>query len=284
MAGSTDELSADDRHGRGDPRSPSRGVRVPAFRRREGQLRPGGDPRLSFPRTRLIVLLAAAVSLAAAGSARSEDEKPKAAAPEKDPPRTAAEEKAARLAAVEAELARNLGGLKTLRATFVQRKRLEVFEEEVKSSGSLALAVPGRLRWEVASPVKTVLVVNGDRGLRVRTSRKGAKTETRFLLEDDPVAAGTAQQIFLWLRGDLEAARKGYDLEILAETPLRIRAVPRAAETRKVLAAVEIRFAEDRKSVLEVTLEEAPDTRAVITFSDVERDPDLAKDLFEIGK
>jgi outer membrane lipoprotein-sorting protein len=174
--------------------------------------------------------------------------------------------------------------MKTLRAAFVQRKRLEVFEEEVESRGTLALAVPGRLRWEVSSPVRTILVVDGDRALRARISRKGVRTASRFRLEDDPVAAGTVRQILLWMRGDLEAARREYDLELLEEAPPRIRAVPRSPELAKAVSAVEILFAEDRRSVREVALEEAAKSRTVIVFSDVERDPDLAADLFEIGQ
>jgi outer membrane lipoprotein carrier protein len=244
------------------------------------------------PRRRLIRAAIVVAGLAAPTVARSGDEpvpppvpvvetdvkETKEPAPAKTP-----EEKAKRLLAIEAELARDLGRLKSLRMEFVQRKRLEVFDEEVESRGTLAIAVPGRLRWEVTSPVKTLLVVDGERALRARTSRKGVSTESRIALKDDPVAAGMARQLFLWLRGDLVAARTEYDLELLEEKPLRIRAVPKSAEAAKAVASVEIRFAEDRKSVAEVTLVESAKTKTVITFTAMERDPQLPKDHFDVG-
>jgi hypothetical protein len=169
----------------------------------------------------------------------SDDAKPTAAT---------AEEKAKRLAEIETELARALGGVKSLRARFTQRKHLDVFEDDVESSGTVALADPDKLRWEISLPVESTLIVNGERALRRRTSRRGRTTETRFRLADDPVAAGTARQIFLWMRGDLAAARKDYALTLVSEKPLRIRAVPLSKELAKVVAAVEIQFADDRRS------------------------------------
>jgi hypothetical protein len=133
-------------------------------------------------------------------------------------------------------------------------------------------------------PVKSTLIVNGERALRRRTSRRGRTTETRFRLADDPVAAGTARQIFLWMRGDLAAARKDYALTLVSEKPLRIRAVPLSKELAKVVAAVEIQFADDRRSVTEVVLEESAKTRTVITFAGTERDPEVPARLFEVGE
>jgi len=243
------------------------------------------------PRPRLIPVLFCAVGLATAAVA-GQDEKAggKPPAPAKGAEETkktadlTPEERAKRLLAAEEELARNLGQFKTLRAEFVQRKHLEVFHEDVESRGTLSLEVPGKLRWEFTSPVKTVLVVNGDRGKRERTSRKGVKTVTRFALADEPVVAGTAGQVFLWTRGDFKGAAKDYAIELLEETPLRIRATPRDAGAARVVASVELRFADDRKSLVEVILQEAVDARTVISFSAIERDPELPKDSFEIGE
>ena len=107
---------------------------------------------------------------------------------------------------------------------------------------------------------------------------------TRFALADEPVVAGTAAQVFLWTRGDFKGAAKDYAIELVEEAPLRIRATPRDADAAKVVASVELRFAADRKSLVEVILQEAVDARTVLSFSAIERDPELPKDSFEIGE
>jgi outer membrane lipoprotein-sorting protein len=222
--------------------------------------------------------VAPAAPAAPAPKAAGED-----AAPRKPFAELTAAEREKRLRAAEAELSRNMGSLKTLRASFVQRKHLEVFGKEVESRGVLSLAVPGKLRWEFATPVKSALVVNGDRGLRERTSRRGTKTIARFALADDPVVAGTAGQVFLWTRGDFAGARKDFALELVGEAPLRIRATPKGDAMARVVASVELAFSEDRKSLVEVVLVEANKARTVISFTGIERDVELAKESFEIG-
>jgi len=208
-----------------------------------------------------------------------------------------------RLEALLRELSRELGEVETLRASFVQRKYLEVFEEEVESRGTLALKAPGKLRWEYTSPVKSVLVVNGERAMRERTSRKGETTRRVYSVAEDPVTRVTSAQVFLWARGRFAEAREGYELSLVSEEPLRLRAVPKDERVREVVAAVELTFAAEeageagagdgdaakgkpaprRPRVLTgVALEEPSRARTRVEFRDVERNPELPDELFRV--
>ncbi len=284
-------------------------------------------------RPRLTVTLAAvaaAIALAAVtgdvvSACRAEEPAPPAApqAPKSGEPGEAAKAAAAEKERLEVHLkavAAKLGGLRTLTASFTQRKYLEVFKEEVVSAGTLALAGGGRLRWEFTTPVRSVLIVNGDRGRRERTSRRGVKTSANFALASDPVAAATAEQVFLWMQGDFEKARLAYDLKLEpapdptpaapAPSPAKpaesaapgaaapaapatkdapppkppvVVATPRDERVAKVISSVRLRFAADLSALAEVVLEERGGARTVITFTDVRRDVKLDDALFGVG-
>ncbi len=231
----------------------------------------------------------AVVATAAASLAQDGAKKPDPATP--DPPKTDAaaaesspEEVAKRLDAVLAGISKRLGAFKTLRCRFEQRKYLEVFEDVVTSEGTLALAVPDKLRWEYAKPLKSVLTVNARRALRERTSRKGETTRKEISLDDDPVTSITVEQVFLWTRGDFAKARKGYDLAFVTEKPLCVRAKPKDERVRKVVTSIDLSFCDDRRALTGLTLTEAGASRTVVTFLDVEIDPPLPESLFRLEK
>jgi outer membrane lipoprotein-sorting protein len=238
-------------------------------------------------RTTAMLLAALAAALAVAGETRADDTKtaePVAGAAEK--PAKAEEDseaaKAKRLDAILADLGKRLGAMKTLRARFEQKKHLDVFDDVVTSEGTLLLAAPDRLRWQYDRPLRTVLIVNGERARRERTTRKGITTGRTYDLEDEPVTGITARQVFLWTRGDFERARKDHDLELVSEKPLVLRATPRSSAVKEIVRAVDLRFAQDRSALEAVTLRETSGARTDIAFRDVEVDPRLAASLFQI--
>lgn len=223
----------------------------------------------------------ALAALALAGSAAAQDAPPVAAKPA-DATVAAAEAAAKRLDAVLADLAKGLGALKTLRCRFEQKKYLAVFEDVVTSEGTLALAVPDKLRWEYVKPLRSVLTVNGRQSMRERTSRKGVTTRTIASLDDDPVTQITVQQVFLWVRGDFAKARESYELSLVSEKPLVVRATPKAARMKEVIASVGLTFSDDRRRLTGVTLTEKGTARTEISYLDAEIDKELPASLFEI--
>jgi outer membrane lipoprotein-sorting protein len=74
----------------------------------------------------------------------------------------------AKLDAVLAEIARARKGVRTLRASFVQERKLTLLATTVKSTGELAYVAPDRLRWELAPPDDIVYLI-GPEGLSYRT-------------------------------------------------------------------------------------------------------------------
>ncbi len=231
--------------------------------------------------TRRTIWILAFVVVSAAVRATAQD-----AVKKDDPvkPAATAAELAKKLEGVLADLSKSLDAIKTLRARFVQKKYLEVFEDVVTSEGTLALAVPDKLRWEYVKPVKSVLTVDGRRAQRERTSRKGETTRTTYSLDDEPITAITAQQVFLWTRGEFAKARDSYDLALASEKPLVVRAAPKDERVKNVVTSIELTFSDDRKTLTGVTLVEKTKARTELTFLDIEINPTLPEALFKIDK
>ncbi|MCE9634219.1 MAG: outer membrane lipoprotein carrier protein LolA [Planctomycetes bacterium] len=260
------------------------------------RVRPGVTGAQRSVATASVVCAAALWAAAVHGTPASADDAPPAAAGPAAPSTVpaAADAKAVEamtpadrtkhLDALLAKLSEALSKVKSVRAAFTQTKRLEVFGGDVVTRGTLAFRVPDRFRWETTEPIRTALVVNGAKCLRTRTSRKGDVVETAFDLATDPVAAATVQQVFLWTTGDFAKAATSYEIALVSEAPMAIRATPTDERIRKVISAVDVEFAADPIRLVRVALAERAGTRTEIAFSTVEHNPELADELFAVER
>jgi outer membrane lipoprotein-sorting protein len=77
-----------------------------------------------------------------------------------------------RLDALLADIAQARKGVRTLRASFTQERRLSLLATTVRSTGTLAFVSPDRLRWELAPPDDVVYLVHPEGvSYRTRTSK-----------------------------------------------------------------------------------------------------------------
>ena len=74
----------------------------------------------------------------------------------------------AKLDALLADVARARKGVRTMKAGFVQERKLTLLATSVKSTGELAYVDPDRLRWELFAPDDIVYFI-GPEGLSYRT-------------------------------------------------------------------------------------------------------------------
>jgi outer membrane lipoprotein-sorting protein len=115
---------------------------------------------------RRAALLATAIAIATATASATPTPTETATAP-----RDALDD--AKLDALLADIAKARATVKTLRADFVQERRLALFATSVKSTGKLVFVAPERLRWELAPPDDVVYWI-GPEGLSYRTRSSGA--------------------------------------------------------------------------------------------------------------
>lgn len=116
-----------------------------------------------------VASLAALVALSSPSAAQAPDAGVAPTPPAAPVPGDAREKlEGAKLDPLLADVAKARKAIRTLRASFVQERKLTLLATTVKSTGELAFVAPDRLRWELAPPDDVVYLI-GPEGLSYRT-------------------------------------------------------------------------------------------------------------------
>ena len=110
------------------------------------------------------------------------------------------------LDALLADIAKARKGLKTLKSSFTQDRRLGLLAASVKSTGTLSFVAPDRLRWELGSPDDVIYFI-GPEGLSYKTKSGSATAPPR-----GAAVANALADVRALLGGDLSALKDRYVL------------------------------------------------------------------------
>ena len=168
--------------------------------------------------------------------------------------------------------------VKTTRGRFKQVKKLAAFDDKVESSGIFAIERPSKIRWEIASPFKSILVIAGDKGERWNEHKK---TVEKFALADKPGIDVAVKQMFTWYSGDFDDVKGAFDPSV-EKDGRSIALVPKNEKVREVMSRIVIRFAESFATIESIAIEEKGGDRTDITFEGVEMNKELDAKTFSI--
>jgi outer membrane lipoprotein-sorting protein len=143
---------------------------------------------------------------------------------------------------------------------FSQRKHLAMLDVSLESEGMIFFQRPGSVRYEILSPVRSLMVYDG------KKVRCYAYSEGKWNLMNSPGATAIGQvlrQIGRWVQGDFDADQKMFEIKVVpAENEGgRIHLTPRSKAVAEYITRIEI------------YVEKASDyrvTRVVIWESDVD--------------
>jgi outer membrane lipoprotein-sorting protein len=127
-------------------------------------------------------------------------------------------------------------GQESLVGEFTQRKRLSLFRDEVRSSGSFKFRRPGKLRWEYLRPDPSVIILDGT---RVTVKTPGQKSVTYDLGRQPGLKALLERLLAALGPASLQAATQDFDLKVTG--PATLLLVPRGDLARH-LVSMEMRF------------------------------------------
>lgn len=165
------------------------------------------------------------------------------------------------------KLMRDLGQVRSSKASFVERKYLKVLKAPLELRGTLTYSAPGNLEKRTLGPKPEILTVEGDR----LTLESAARNERRTLrLQDYPVLQAFVESIRSTLGGDIAALERFYRVELEGgPAQWRLYLVPRDRQMRKVISQIRIGGIRDRLNLIEV--HEANGDRSVMTIREEER-------------
>ncbi|HEX2572891.1 MAG TPA: outer membrane lipoprotein carrier protein LolA [Polyangia bacterium] len=183
---------------------------------------------------------------------------------------------------------RSSAAVETLSAEFVQRTRVKLFKQELRSRGRLYFQRPRRIRWEYLEPDPSLLVLDGDRA----TLRAPGAPPQVFDLTRDATMRAIFDQIGLWLgAGALTEAERDYRVSSngTPKAPALVLEPRPGSVTARAFVRITLRFAEEgpRKGgalpelVLRgIRLDEPSGDEKEIEFTRVERNRKLPADAF----
>ncbi len=181
---------------------------------------------------------------------------------------------AALLAVVASAAGARAEAPRRLTAAFVMERALPALAGKVRSSGRISLGGPGLLRWEMTSPTRSTLVVNGGRAW-VHYPDLGITKA--FDLASDPVMRVMSEHMLALTAGDFEAASVLYRVSDGEGGVKHLE--PREESVRSVFSEIRVSFASPG-IVGWVELVSPGGDLTRITFTRVTIDPVLDPGLF----
>jgi hypothetical protein len=164
------------------------------------------------------------------------------------------------------EIAKARSTLRTLAGPFTQTRSIGLLAAKVRSTGTLTLVRPDRLRWELAPPDEVVYWVTPE-GLAYR-SRSGAGVVHGTTAK----VAAALDDLRVLLGGDLSLLSTRYDLVLSGndDGPFTFDASPKPGAVG-VAAHLTFTLAPDRVTPMSATIVEGPRDRTEIVFGALEK-------------
>jgi outer membrane lipoprotein-sorting protein len=165
--------------------------------------------------------------------------------------------------ALLAEITRARAGLKTLRGPFVQERTVGLLATKVRSTGTLTMVRPDRLRWELAPPDEVTYWVAPEGLAYESKSGRGAIPSAGARV------AAALEDLRAMLGGDVTKLRDRYELRVTRSgEEATLEATPKAPGAG--LQRFTLTLGADRVRPTKVVLVEGPRDKTEITFGALE--------------
>jgi outer membrane lipoprotein carrier protein len=164
---------------------------------------------------------------------------------------------------------------RSLCAVFTQEKHLPILSAPLISRGRLFYGAPGSVRWEYMSPVKSVMLMNGDTA-QVFQFSNGSWTED--FTGGVEVRHMVLSEIREWLKGRFDRAGT-FTPSLSAGPPMKVTLLP-GRDLKDFLTRIELVFDSTPGVIRRVEIFEPGQGRTCIHFEDVRINTELPSGIF----
>lgn len=171
-------------------------------------------------------------------------------------------------------------GITGLSAAVVQRKRDPLLKNEVVSRGKLSFRKPASLRWEVESPEKRIVVMDGRTVTTYYPTRKEAE---RRDMQDDFASRAALGFFESGISASLPELERRFHVDLFrSDDQVVLRLIPRAKMLSRAIASIRIDQDPAEGRPRRIVVEGARGDRTETTFSGVILNPDFPPDTFAL--
>jgi len=181
---------------------------------------------------------------------------------------------------VIAHLQKQLHGINTVDADFIEQKNLAMLNHTLTIRGHLGLAKPDRLIWIVRQPVKYAVRIEGD---EVRQWDEDTNHVQVIHLGGDPTFKAVSEQIQAWFLGDYKALGESYDLYLTQEQPVSLAFMPKGnSAVTKILKRIDLTFDAPETYIDTMVVREAGGDTTTIKFINVHVNQPINDETWEM--
>jgi len=171
---------------------------------------------------------------------------------------------------VLSEIQKSMASVKEIKADFNQEKNLSLFKHTIKLEGNLNIKFPHYFRWEVTSPLKTVITADGD---TVTTWDEETNQTQTLSVKNNPVVKSIWTQIDSWFMGKYDELSKNYYIKLLQSEPAVLEFKPKNKAVASTVEKITVFFRKDKKYLKQVKLQETGGDSTIISFSNIKLTP-----------
>ena len=151
--------------------------------------------------------------------------------------------------------------LQSIQANFIQEKHLKILTHPIISTGTFTFQRPQSLRWEYISPIRSILLMHGDK-VKKFIEKDGS------LVEDKGMQLGSMQvvlpEISKWLDGRFSDNTM---FRVARPSEKTILLTPRNKELAGIISSIELTLADQQGNLDGITIFEGPDSYTKMSFS-----------------
>jgi outer membrane lipoprotein-sorting protein len=171
-------------------------------------------------------------------------------------------------------------GITGLSAAVVQRKRDPLLKNEAVSRGKLSFRKPASLRWEVESPERRIVVMDGRTVTTYYPARKEAE---RRDMQDDFASRAALGFFESGISASLPELERRFHVDLFrSDDAVVLRLIPRSKMLSRVVASIRIHQDPVEGRPRRIVVEGARGDRTETTFSGVTLNPDFPADSFAL--
>jgi len=165
-------------------------------------------------------------------------------------------------------------------AAVVQRKRDPLLKNEAVSRGRLSFRKPASLRWEVESPERRIVVMDGRTVTAYYPKRKEAE---RRDMQDDFAARAALGFFESGISASLPELERRFQVDLFrSDNQVVLRLTPRSKMLSRVIASIRIHQDPVEGRPRRIVVEGARGDRTETTFSGVTLNPEFPPDTFSL--
>ena len=165
-------------------------------------------------------------------------------------------------------------------AAVVQRKRDPLLKNEAVSRGTLSFRKPASLRWEVESPERRIVVMDGRTVTTYYPKRKEAE---RRDMQDDFSSRAWLGFLESGISASLPELERRFHVELIrSENQVVLRLIPRSKMLSRVIASIRIDQDPVEGGPRRIVVEGGRGDRTETTFSGVTLNPEFPPDTFAL--